>query len=75
MDKIRVINARNLPPRVPIAGGLVLWLSLDHIGASGTVRGIAWTLFALYALLCVGSFFVAKSVNIRQLLEAADTES
>lgn len=70
--KVRVVSPRNLPAPLPVVPGLVLWLVLDHIHAGGVVRGVAWTLFALWALLCVISLALTDHVNIREVLEAAD---
>lgn len=48
------------PPRIPVTTGVVLWLLLDRLEASGTWHGVAWTIYGLLVLGCAVAPFTEQ---------------
>lgn len=55
-----VISPKYLPPRLPWAMGIVLWLLLDRLQPPGYVWGIAWTVYGVWCALAIFAMFTLR---------------
>lgn len=64
MKSVKVISYKNLPVRIPIGMGVVLWLFLDRLQVPAWVYAVAFTLYGILFIGCVAALFSQTTVDI-----------
>jgi hypothetical protein len=64
VQKMRCISKGNLPPRLPVAGTMALWLLLDRYDVPALWRGVVWTVAALYWILVAVAWCLYEPVDV-----------
>lgn len=62
--KQKKINAKNIPQGLPVTFSIVTVMALDYYGASGVVKGIAYTLLALIWVVALLDIFKHEYVDV-----------
>ena len=64
MKKTKTIAAKNNTPKLPTLLTAVTYLYLDKFNAPGWVWGVVGTIFAIFWIASIISFFISDSVDI-----------
>lgn len=67
MKTKKVISPKQLPTRLPILLGCVLWLMLDRYAAPGWAWGVAGTIWGVLVLGFVVNLFTDRYTEIEEL--------
>lgn len=62
--KQKFIQVNNLPPSISISPYLLMYLFLDHVGASGWVWGVVFTLLGACTIAQVVRAFKSDAVDL-----------
>lgn len=61
---MRVIKRSNLPIRVPISKGILLYLFLDNINAPGWVWGVVFGFYGIIFIMAIAALIKEDDVDI-----------
>lgn len=67
MKRRKVLDAKQMPTRLPMIGTLVWYLILDKFDAPGWLWGVMGTLFVLLWIAAVVGIWTQDSVEIAEL--------
>lgn len=64
MKRIKVVNNKNLPSRIPVTGGFMWFLMLERLNAPTWLFGVIGTLYFLLLITSIVGKFMEDQTDI-----------